>query len=133
MPKAPIALADPALIFVYNADSGIFNTLADIGHKIFSPHTYNCDLCQLTHGYFSERRAWRNFVHDLPVATEYLHRDQFRRQFPHLKSPLPAVYLRQGKQMRLCVTAASLRECKSLADLKSLVVLACNDQITRHV
>ena len=24
-----------ALVFVYNADSGLFNTVADIGHKLF--------------------------------------------------------------------------------------------------
>ncbi len=27
------------LLFVYNADSGFFNTLADTGHKLFSPTT----------------------------------------------------------------------------------------------
>ncbi len=27
------------LLFVYNADSGLFNTLGDIGHKLFSPNT----------------------------------------------------------------------------------------------
>lgn len=25
------------LLFVYNADGGFFNTMADIGHKLFSP------------------------------------------------------------------------------------------------
>jgi len=27
------------LVFVYNADSGMFNTLTDIAHKVFSPKT----------------------------------------------------------------------------------------------
>lgn len=116
-------LADPTLVFVYNADGGLFNILADIGHKIFSPHTYRCDLCQLTHGYFGQRKAWQSFVDNLPITSEYLHRDQFRRQFPHLKSPLPAIYLREGKHMKLCVAAASLAECQSLDDLKGLIVL----------
>lgn len=123
--------ANRTLIFVYNADSGVFNALADIGHKLFSPNTYHCDLCRLTHGYLTERKAWRIFVEDLPFGTEYLHRDQFRRRFPHLKSPLPAVYLREGNHMKLCVTAASLRECKDLEMLKSLIVLACHDKSAR--
>ena len=55
------------LLFVYNADSGLFNTMADIGHKIFSPQTYSCLLCALTHGYFRERDEWRRFVDDNPV------------------------------------------------------------------
>jgi hypothetical protein len=37
-----------SLVFVYNADSGVFNTLSDIAHKIFSPETYACNLCALT-------------------------------------------------------------------------------------
>lgn len=27
----------PTLIFVYNADSGLFNTVTDIAHKVLSP------------------------------------------------------------------------------------------------
>ena len=43
------------LIFIYNADSGLFNTVTDIAHKIFSPETYSCNLCALTHDYFTVR------------------------------------------------------------------------------
>ena len=46
-----------SLLFVYNADSGFFNTLADIGHKLFSPATYPCQLCAITHGVLAERGA----------------------------------------------------------------------------
>lgn len=40
----------PGPIFVCNADSGLFNTMADIGHKIFSAETHACSLCALVHG-----------------------------------------------------------------------------------
>ncbi|MBU0498608.1 MAG: hypothetical protein KJ558_05035 [Gammaproteobacteria bacterium] len=63
--------AEAPLLFVYNADSGLFNTLADIGHKIFSPGTYQCDLCALTHGYFQERIEWRAFVESLGVECRF--------------------------------------------------------------
>ncbi len=29
-----------SIVFVYNADSGLFNALPDIAHKTFSPATY---------------------------------------------------------------------------------------------
>ena len=66
-----------ALLFVYNADSGLFNLLADIGHKIFSPDTYACELCMLTHGYFSENKAWRHFIDALDCDCRFMHRDEF--------------------------------------------------------
>jgi hypothetical protein len=113
------------LIFVYNADSGLFNTLADIGHKIFSPQTYRCDLCMLTYGYFSERAEWRDFIEQLPLESRFLHRDEFLREFPHLDVPLPAVFLQQDTDLRLCINARSLHDCKDLRDLQNLIRLAC--------
>ena len=60
------------LIFVYNADSGLFNTLTDIAHKVLSPDTYACNLCSITHGYLKERRKWRNFIRTLDHPVEFL-------------------------------------------------------------
>ena len=37
------------LIFVYNADSGPVSGLFDIGHKLFSPDTYQCGPVSYTH------------------------------------------------------------------------------------
>jgi len=33
------------LIFVYYGESGLFNTLTHVAHKISSPQTYPCNLC----------------------------------------------------------------------------------------
>jgi len=113
------------LIFVYNADSGLFNTFADIGHKIFSPQTYRCDLCMLTHGVFSEREEWREFVQSLPISAHFLHRDEFRKAYPQVNVPLPAVFVEQDGEIRLCLGSRSLHECRNLEDLKQLITTAC--------
>ncbi|MGB5451453.1 MAG: hypothetical protein WBM71_04350 [Sedimenticolaceae bacterium] len=44
-----------ALMFFYNAEGGLFNTMADIGHKIFSPDTCECAVCPDTRLF---HRAW---------------------------------------------------------------------------
>jgi hypothetical protein len=113
------------LIFVHNADSGLFNTLADIGHRIFSPHSYLCHLRRLTYSYLKERAEWRAFIQQLPIEARFLHRDQFRREFPQVDVPLPAVFLQQDGDLRLCVSARSLRDCQDLEDLENLIRLAC--------
>ena len=118
------------LLFVYNADTGLFNTLADIGHKIFSPQTYQCDLCMLTHGYLSERGEWRAFVENLPIEARFLHRDEFRRDYPQLDVPLPAVFLQQADEIKVCITNRSLHDCKDLEALKELIRLACDQALT---
>jgi len=109
------------LLFVYNADSGLFNSMADAAHKILSPSTYNCNLCKVTYGWFTERTQWRGFVESLNVPCTFLHRDELRQRHPELGSePLPAVFrVTDGKATR-CVDAETLNTC---ADLDALITL----------
>jgi hypothetical protein len=115
------------LLFVYNADSGLFNALADIGHKLLSPATYPCRLCAITHGVFTERAQWRAFIESLGVPCAFLHRDQFRGRFPDVAVPLPAVFRLVDGQPRACVEAAALKACSGLSDLKALIRRNCSD------
>lgn len=117
--------ARPRLLFVYNADSGLFNTLADIGHKIFSPATYDCRLCALTHGYFSERREWREFIATLPADCDFLHRDEFRQRYPDDTTALPAVFRVDGGRPRACLAARLLRNCGNLSELQARIWTNC--------
>ena len=123
--------AQPHLLFVYNADSGLFNTLADIGHKIFSPATYPCTLCAITHGVLAERTEWRAFVQSLGATCEFLHRDQFSAQFPDVQAALPAVFRRHAGRLRLCADAMAIGACHGLADLQALILRGCLDDTMR--
>lgn len=109
------------LLFVYNADSGLYNTLADIGHKLLSPGTYPCDLCSLTHGYLRERTVWRDFLRGLPATCEFLHRDQFRDRWPDNREPLPAVFCLSDERPEPALGARRIAACHSLAELMDLV------------
>ncbi len=115
----------PYLLFVYNADSGLFNTMADIGHKIFSPETYQCSLCALTHGYFKERGEWRSFIESLDRECVFLHRDEFLRQFPDSDRELPAVFRVENNKAMSCVDREAITGCEDLAQLQSLISAGC--------
>jgi hypothetical protein len=39
---------DPKLVFVYNADSGLFDAMTDTIRKVVAPMTQNCNPCALT-------------------------------------------------------------------------------------
>lgn len=114
-----------SLLFVYNADSGMFNTLADIGHKLFSPQTYECALCALTHGYFRERTQWRDFVASLDCDCRFLHRDQFAALYPQESTPLPAVFTLNGGLPTCCADADSIAACTDLPALQQLLRERC--------
>lgn len=111
-----------ALVFVYNADSGVFNTLADVAHKIFSPDTYACNLCALTHTAFGMRGEWKRFLEGLNVPLEFLHADELRSRYGLKDVPLPAVFEKEGGRLRVAVGADEINACGSLEELERLIL-----------
>lgn len=69
------------LIFVYNADSGTVNALLDSVHKVVSPSTYNCNLCDITFGLVGEKKIWKEFRNSYPIEMDFLHRDEFKKDY----------------------------------------------------
>ena len=112
----------PTLVFVYNADSGVFNTLADAAHKIFSPRTYACNLCALTHTAVRMRGEWKRFLEGLGRPLEFLHADELATRYGLKGVPLPAVFTRGGAGLKLLAGADSVNACRTLDELKRLVL-----------
>ena len=111
----------PRLLFVYNADSGLFNTVTDIAHKILSPATYTCDLRALTHGHFKGRKEWVNFLETLDADGEFLHRDEFYAKYDQLDAVLPAVFRMDSGKPILWIDSDTLHSCVSLDELTAIV------------
>ena len=110
------------LVFVYNADRGFYNLMADISHKMLSPTTYPCNLCALTHGAFSMRKEWREFLAKIKPPLTFMHRDEFRKEFK-LEDDLPAIYIQdlRTEELRPFIAAATLKTLTGLEDLKQMI------------
>lgn len=108
----------PKLVFVYNAYGGAFNLLTDIAHKIFSPETYSCNLCALTHSNFGMKKQWKKFLESLDAETEFLHADEFKNKYNLEETALPVIY-RQGANgnLEIMMDAPAINQCQSLDDL----------------
>ena len=110
------------LIFIYNANTGMFNAITDSAHKLFSPKTYSCNLCKLTYGLRSMKEEWADFIKSLEAELEFLHRDEFHKQFPHRKDEkLPAIFKKQDNKIELIIPADKIEKAKSIQDLIKLV------------
>jgi len=118
MTKPPVS---KHLVFVYNADSGMFNTLTDIAHKIFSPQTYECNLCAISHSYLSERSEWKDFISGLGVECEFLHRDEFLKKYNADAKEFPVIFESVGDELKLQLSADNINSCKSMDDLKMAI------------
>jgi hypothetical protein len=114
--------AMPTLLFVYNADGGLFNLLADMAHKALSPQTYACRLCALTHGAFGMRDDWKRFLQGVESPKVFLHRDEFRRAYGLDDVALPAVFRKEDDgRVEPLLTAIEIDATGSLDDLKRLL------------
>lgn len=111
------------LIFVYNADEGVFNTLMDTAHKLFAPSTYECNLCALTHGITSMKSEWKSYMSSLNYETRFYHRAGFKTEWPMLDVELPVVMIQKddNNQPEMLMDAALLDEQKSLAQLMAVM------------
>ncbi len=78
------------IIFVYNAKSGIGNSILDIGHKVLSPDTYKCNLCDLTFGLLTENTEWKKYRESSDYNLEFLHKDEFEKKY-HEKRAYPII------------------------------------------
>ena len=112
----------PTIVFVYNADSGLFNTLTDIAHKAFAPETYSCNLCAITYGTFGMRAEWKEFLESLAASFEFLHRDELAERYGLTDVSLPAIFRKEGDNLRPWVDAAAINRCGSIPELRQLIL-----------
>ena len=119
------------VIFVYNANSGAINAALDSAHKILSPKTYNCALCNLTHGIFNEKEEWLRFRESVDklsnLSFEFLHKDEFEKNYkskwlPKYSYPI-ILTTNQRQEIEVLASSLELSECKETKDLISLIEL----------
>ena len=111
----------PKIIFVYNAGSGVFNLLSDIAHKMFSPQTYACNLCAITHSNFGMKKEWKAYLDSLPNPLEFLHADEFRSKYHSETIDLPAIFIEENGSLKQIAAAAQINKSRSIGDLKAII------------
>jgi hypothetical protein len=112
---------DPTLVFVYNADSGLFEAMTDAIRKVVAPMTQSCNLCALTYQVVWMKPVWSSFVNYLGVAVEFLHKDEFKEKDPHENAEFPSAYLARGVELELFISVEEMNSAKTLDGLIEIV------------
>jgi hypothetical protein len=112
-----------SLVFVWNADSGILNAVKDSLHKWISPETYSCRLCQLTYGFSSEKKAWREFLDSSGRPVFFYYRDTLGAAgiSGDLPDSFPIVAGLQNGKWEVLLGAQEMDEVSSLQELIKLL------------
>lgn len=106
------------IILVYYEGTGLFDAVSGWSHKLLSPATYQCALCQVTFGLTGMLVPWKNYIEMLPFPVKFLHRDEFRAQFPAQATLAPPVILmEQDARTEILLTAEEIRAAGGLLGL----------------
>jgi len=107
------------LVFIYNAKSGIINSLIDFTHKVISPDTYECNLCAITYGTFTKKNLWADYIESIPIASIFTYKDKIvDKKLDNVI--LPAVFLKKNDRFIQLISSIELNK---LDNLEGLIVL----------
>ena len=112
------------LLFVYNANSGARNALLDSMHKVFSPNTYDCKLCDITFGIVSENKTWKRFRKESPHEMTFLHKDEFAKDYASkfgYKFTFPIVLMEGERGLEVLISTEEVNQLHTAQDLMALV------------
>jgi len=112
---------DNKLVFIWNADSGLINTVKDFWHKALRPSTYQCNLCQTTFGTFGAKKEWKNFIKDLGIESEFLHKDEFVEKYDVKDAKYPSAYILKNGNLTVFITQEEMNEVTTITEMEELV------------
>lgn len=118
-------MAIDKLIFVYNANSGKLNAWLDSAHKIVSPSTYDCQLCDLTYGVFKENVEWVRFRESELITNnvrqlEFLHINEFEKNYKSKWLPkydFPVILTASDQGLELFMSAKEMNKLETTEQL----------------
>ena len=103
-------------VFVYNAESGVFNKSFDFLHKLVSPSTYSCSLCALTHHGFGAKSEWKKYLSESSLNLSFIYKDDFISEYPEFLNVELPIFL----DLSSSEVAISAKEMRQLT-LSSLI------------
>ena len=112
------------LVFIYNADSGLRNAILDSAHKIWSPDTYACSLCDITYGAFTEKSVWKKFRNETNLDMEFLHKDEFSKAYASkfgYKFTFPIVLAESNSGLEVFIKTEELNDLENSEALIAIV------------
>ena len=111
------------ILFIYNANSDTGSQLFDLAHKMLSPTTYDCSLCALTFGKFTEKQKWKTFRKSIiskGYKLSFLHKDEFQKtyksKFGHAFT-FPIVLFETDYDLEIAIGTQQLNEMERVEEL----------------
>lgn len=105
--------------FIYNAKNGLANSIFDLAHKIISPDTYECNLCKITHGAFTENKKFKELKEKYNITLWHI--DDYEKKYKKVSSyPLIIIRNEEGKEIKRIKTRI-INSFKNIDELEKVI------------
>ena len=121
-------MSESKLVFIYNADSGLINSIKDGIEKIISPSKFQCRLCALTFGTATIKSEWKNFIDSIDIPAVFLHKDEFNEKYDEPDAKYPSVYLERNGKLELFISMDEMNSNETLEELIMMVKVKLEQQ-----
>ena len=110
------------LLFIFNANSGVWNAVLDSAKKILQIN--GCSLCSLTHSIAGEKSEWKTCKEEFGVPIEYVHRDEVTEELKSLvQDNLPTIVAESDGDFTVLLDPGALERSKgSIQDLRGKIL-----------
>lgn len=98
------------------------NTLLHAAHKLFSPQTYDCNLCTIINSPMGMRKPWKEFLNNLGFEYEFIHSHELAAKYRINDIELPAIFIKRDKLMELRIDAKAINNRQTMDCLQSLIL-----------
>lgn len=85
-----------------------------------SPQTYDCDLCSLTFGAFTEKEEWTRFRESINIPLEFLHKNEFLKTYKSKWLPkydFPIVLAEKKGELQIAISAQRFENIENVEKL----------------
>ena len=115
-------IEDIKIIFIYNANDGVINSLYDYAHRKISPSTYSCNLCFITYDNWQRNEIWSQYLSDLPMEVDFLYKDSIYKfsEFD-IGFKLPIILLKEKGDISVLIKMDDINKCKNEIELIKLL------------
>ncbi len=116
------------LLFVFNADAGLWSAIVDSTKKLLMIN--GCALCSLTHGIAGEKSEWKSCKDELGVPIDYVHRDELTPKLREaVEGKLPCILAEANGEFSVLLTPDVLDRCRgSIPDMRGKIYFYASAQ-----
>lgn len=105
--------------FIYNVHNGLANSIFDLAHKIISPETYQCNLCKITHGAFTETKKFKDLKRKHNITLWHI--DEYEKRFRKEHS-YPLIVIHDEKNVEIGrITSEEINSLTNVDELEMIL------------